>query len=105
VIDGLQPEERGKQSKLSFALDIWRQNIYTASQSSQLIEMGMKGGFTERRSEAAVVTFSMSGLGLHTDVQKELLKISQHHSTIIYIHTNTKAQHGFCSIKAEISIM
>lgn len=41
------PEERGKQSKLSSALDIWRQTVCAAIQS-QLIEMGIKRGFTER---------------------------------------------------------
>ena len=42
------PEERGKPSKVSSALDIWRQTVCAAVQS-QLIETGIKGGFTERQ--------------------------------------------------------
>lgn len=52
-------EEHGKKSKLSPALDIWKQTIYVASQS-QIIKMGIKGVLMEKSSEAAVVTFFVS---------------------------------------------
>lgn len=52
-------EERGKKSKLSPALDIWKQTLYVASQS-QMIKMGIKGALMERKSEAAAMIFSVS---------------------------------------------
>lgn len=87
-------EDQGKKSKLSPALDIWNQAIYVASQS-QMITMGIKGALMEVWVSSSDI-FCVLCLGFHTDVQKEYLKISHHHSTIIYVHINT--DHNMVSV-------
>lgn len=45
-------EDHGKKSKLSPALDIWKQNIYVANQS-QMIKREIKGALMEKSGSSS----------------------------------------------------